>query len=699
MGNIEHICNYFNPFNEGFKEASNDFNYKLHLWQKIAVIGAAVFAGIIGLGISSIAAFRFTVEKLSLTNNPSVLQTHSLSRKRFKDTIEPVEQVKHQADAKRVPLPNIKLSQQTLTSLLSGAAYIAPRKEAAYEYEILTEGAFTTYVTWYDEQSETVNIQLKEEFDCGSRKELTILSQADQNRRCKKAEIVRSIAAELEREQACAKMELNKMFAKNLPIVQKFFNGEKGNQHTQHHPVVINEIRMWPGRSRSGRFLLHLKREAQDPNLTLSLNNKGIIEWIYLNSQKVCPRDLLENETWGPLLEKHLDNFLQQHALQHTSGPILYSDGVHDVIFMSELQVHPAAIEKFPEHMLTLLGPRQLCRYLNDDLTVSPGIDGGGLSRQLYHDLALHLFDGSPNRKISVTQSAVPIMHDPDSKEEQDLLRRVGNNLIKNAMLHEEVTLGNVLHPGVYACIKLLVLFNNTIVDESMMQAAKLLCHNDEYAFLFEVYENPREFSANEIQTLTETLCLVEKSEIPISLSEIKELAKVIILDDCRYRQQVLAIHYMVDGMFGVLPMERFLFRQIFDAVMEQIPDEKLCEFVQGVKFDPQGIADRIFTESEDSVVLQKCAWMKQYILESSEEEIERFLIAVTGSSTVTASTKIEISGAEIPHCTASTCTKTINVPFIHTDLGTSAGQIANDKQKFLNNFKLIYSVKGFDMG
>ena len=87
MGNIEQIGSYFNPFTKGFRDASSDFNEKLCLWQKIIAVSAAVFAGILGLGISSIAAFRFTVEKLSTTDNPIVIQTQSVSQKSFKQCV------------------------------------------------------------------------------------------------------------------------------------------------------------------------------------------------------------------------------------------------------------------------------------------------------------------------------------------------------------------------------------------------------------------------------------------------------------------------------------------------------------------------------------------------------------------------------------------------------------------------------------
>lgn len=650
------------------------------MWKKIAAVGAAV----LGLGIFSIATFRFAVEKLHSKSNPTVSKIDSLSRSYIDPSIE--------AGPLNNSIPNKRLSSRTLTSLLSGSAYLAPCREAAFEYGINEDdNNFTTYFTWYDDQTKTVNIQPEEEFLLGSRKKLITLSQADRNRQCDNAEIIQVITTALEREVSKNKKELSKKFTQTLNIIRNFFTGEKGILYSQQNPMEMNGIKMWLSTPQNQVFLLHMERAANEPKLTLSLTNQGMIERIYLDDQIICPQNLLKEETWGTLLAEHLQTFLQDNAFEYESAFIF----LNEIIFRSEIHVHPRTIAEIPEYVLMHLEYNQICRYLNHDLTVSPGLDDGGLSRQFYHDLALHLFDGSPNRKISLTNNAIPTMRDPNSIVEQDILRDVGSRLIKNALFQEDVTLGNVLKPAVYKCIKFLSSNNNTLTDETRMKAARLLSDNKELDFLFTIYDKPRIFSSEEIKTLTEILAF-EKDDIPSTPLKIKEFAKNIILDDLHYRKQILAIHYIVDGILGMQGDEQDDVRIIIGS----ISGEKLCEWIQGVKFDPQGIADRIFTESEDPVIIQKCIWLKEHILESSEKEIKRFLLAVTGTSTVTAETKIEISGSgQIPHCTASICTKTIQVPDNHTDLGTDAGQKVSDKQKFLNNFKLIYSESGFDMG
>ena len=183
----------------------------------------------------------------------------------------------------------------------------------------------------------------------------------------------------------------------------------------------------------------------------------------------------------------------------------------------------------------------------------------------------------------------------------------------------------------------------------------------------------------------------------PNTVQDARELAKKLILDD--YRNKVMAVHQMVKGTLGNTEHEKLIIFELYERLYDSLSHKQFVERIQGVKFNPMGIADRIITNSGDKVVRQKTAWLKEYIFESDEEEIKRVLMAITGSTTVTAETKIEIKGTNAHNCTAATCAQSLSVPFTHTTVGTDAREPASQKELFLNNFRLIYSQTGFDMG
>jgi len=296
-------------------------------------------------------------------------------------------------------------------------------------------------------------------------------------------------------------------------------------------------------------------------------------------------------------------------------------------------------------------------------------------------------------------QDGIPTLENSDSREEKDLLKSAGRNLIRLALIDPSVTLGSILTPTVYQCVNLMIKFNNQINDDILMQSASLLCQTEKLRFFFDLYNRPRELTPEEITTLTSVLMAVDEDEVPTDPAEVKELAKTIILDDNGYRAQVMAIHSMVEGIMGETLQEQVVMRLVYESALDNLTHEQFCERIQGVPFDPQDISRRIFTNSDHPVVREKAAWLQEYILESDEEEIKRVLMAVTGSTTVTASTRIEIKGTQAHNCTAATCTPSLSVPTTHTDVGTDAGVVATRKEMFLNNFRLIYSEKGFDMG
>lgn len=90
MHDIGTYISYFNPFDEGFSQATRDFK-RLDGLQKAAAVAAAIFAGLASffvLGIGSVAAFRKTVEVLKKEDDPVSSRTQSTSDQMFASSSE-----------------------------------------------------------------------------------------------------------------------------------------------------------------------------------------------------------------------------------------------------------------------------------------------------------------------------------------------------------------------------------------------------------------------------------------------------------------------------------------------------------------------------------------------------------------------------------------------------------------------------------
>lgn len=575
-------------------------------------------------------------------------------------------------------------------SLINNAKQFAPDKDFPIELEIED----VQFIIWYDSDSSSAIIKKADDPEVISISNSSFLAENQGQ-----MEIVKDVYRHLLELKEQFNRERRQFQPQTLKIIKCFFEGEKGNEYHAENPLEMGDgIHLWPEKRNNPRaFYLHVRVDSDTQEIKISLDHDGQINAVELNDQKRNPLFLFEEDgIWKNLLTLCFHNFLKKNALRCLSGPETLFIHRKLVTISGTFGYHNAIISELPEYVLSQLAPEQMYRYFNDDLTEGPGIDFGGLKRQMFSELARHLFDGSPNREIQVIQG-IPALRNSESNREKELLEMAGKNLIRTALTDDTVTLGNILDPVVYECFNLLIKLDNKTTDDVFMHAAQLLCKTEQLQFLFKVYNSPRIFTDEEKYILEKILEIEDVEDSMTDPLEAQKLAKNCILDF--YKKQIMAIHYMVKGALGSSQQEQLVIRALYEQSFDHLTHEKFCEQIQGIKFDPQGIVDRIFTDSGHPVVRQKTAWLKEYILNSDDEEIKRVLMAITGSTTITAKTKIEITGTTAYNCVAHTCSTSLEVPITHTSVGTDAGTRANDKQLFLNNFKLIYSENGFDMG
>lgn len=688
MNNLRNILEYFNPFSNEFDQASEDFKYQLTKRQQVIAIAAAIAGAIFGLGISSIAAFRFTVERLRPGDNSVADRTSSI----FQGTVP----VRRKDDAPiingqiRPEPPSLRIKDAR--NLAADAMLFAPTEASAIEITIRGEEEKRIQF-WYDSDSKSVTI-----IDADSPETvITAPCKAFEASSQEQLNIILAVSAHLKALRDDFNEGTRNFFPETLKIIRKYFEGENGREYSQRNPLIRDDgIQLWSEQHPETETLA-LNIQLGDQKLTIYLDKAGAIHAVELDNQKVSPLFLFNKEhIWNSLLSVLLKDFLKENALKVQDVPVAYLINGNRIDFSGTFVYHQAVIKECPELVLSKISPKQMYKYLNDDLTESPAIDAGGLKRQFFSQLALSLFDGAPERDIKV-KGGVPYLSNSDSKIDKDILEMAGKNLIRAALIDPEVTLGNILDPSVYSCFNLLIKFDNTLSDDVMVQASQLLCKSSEMDFLFDIYNRSRLFEESEWAQM-ESIWFYDAEDRPTTPKDAQQFVEEIILD--KYRNQVMAIHHMVKGALGYTELERTAIRLVYEQFFDHLPHEEFVEKIQGMKFDPQGIADRIFTDSHDRVVRQKTAWLKEYILESDEEEIKRVLMAITGSTTVTAETKIKISATNAHNCTAATCSTTLYVPTSHTSVGTDAKKRrTGNKDLFLNNFRLIYSEKGFDMG
>ena len=477
-----------------------------------------------------------------------------------------------------------------------------------------------------------------------------------------------------------------------LKFLKSYFLSKNGQRYENSKPLKLNGFCVWYSSfNEKGKhlFILNIQQEnawknrTQQQKLEISINNEGEVNGVYIDG---CPMDPLEifqaDHPWKQQLVKILNIFLQQKA---TKKETRFGQKI--------LTTHRVVIARQPEFILSQVQEKQKYQFYNDQLNIQPGHDTGGLTRQFFSELALHLFEGSSERIIKV-EEGIPVLSRNVTDEERELLTNIGRTLFYPCFIKKEYTLGQILDDSFFDLLHYLF-SHQDLDDNTMVAASRLLCSNEQLNWLFEVYQKPRPLSANEVSMLTDTLGVIDVDKgdkVPTDLKEIQRVIKETVIDDLSYGNKVRAAHLISEGMLQATTND-------YDSlILTTTPAVDLKYAIQGIDLNPENIANRIYTHSDHPVVIQKTQWLKEYILESRKDEIAKFLITVTGSPTVTAATRIRIKETDGHNCIAHTCFKSLDVPRVHTSVGTDAGQNQSDKQKFINNLRLTYTAVGFDM-
>lgn len=704
--------NYFNPFSNEFSQASKDFE-RLSRFNQFLAVTASIFAGLLGLGVSAIAAFRFTVEILPKGEDKVAEKIDKVAKQSFPDVdgtsaADDVDGLPLQLHTAQVqtnghPQPEpIDLELESVQSLIENVTVLAPNDHHPLKVEIDD----STYVIWYNPTFKSVNIQNEEDFK-NSRPnnklgisiqndkikvfyENNLLNSLDENKKA----LIESLFSKLndiKMAKDAMDLEKKKFNIDSLKLLRSFFLGANGMAHTNNSALVVGEYMMWyrqideqPSRfepSVRQLFILNIQKTddylngRQANKLGISVNAKGEVESVYVDGQAIDPLELFNaDHQWNKKLVEILNVFLQEKAVKKEFG---------------SLTTHSVAIARQPEFVFNNVEQGQSFNFFDDSLDQQPGIDAGGLTRQFFSELALNLFDGASGRKIKVV-SGIPKLSQEASFEENDFFMRIGSMLFYPSFFAHNYTLGRILDDTFFSALHFFFTNPNIDSEETLVNACEVLKSEEHPKWLFEVYKNPRQLSPEEKTFLVNILCVVDVA--PTDLAEIKDVVKDTILNELNLADSARAAKLIAKGMLQAAGHQA-------DG-LRSTSAKDLSNAIQGIAINKDDIANRIYTHSWNPVIQQKTQWLKEYILESDEDEIRKFLITITGSPTVTAATQIRIDETQAHNCSAHTCFNSIDVPTHHTDVGTAATAVTpTNKEKFINNLRLTYAAAGFDIG
>nr|MBA3602494.1 hypothetical protein [Parachlamydiaceae bacterium] len=414
--------------------------------------------------------------------------------------------------------------------------------------------------------------------------------------------------------------------------------------------------------------------------------------------------------TWEDRFKKGMQHFLNTHAL-------IMSD-TYDLV------VHPAMLSRSPELIL-----KYLCRdkgrgigkrfrisngvkFLTNTFEIGPGIDAGGLRKQLVIDLCKHLMDGSPSRTIKLSGSGFPKLTNLNAKEEIDLLVCFGQ-LLAVCIENGGFSTGRLFSDNYFGLLRGLLGVSRTLTPQEIILGSEEFVVGEEDQTLWDLYRDPKKLT-KEQETLLTTSAICEEEEIPKYPGSWIDwpLIKDFVPNDYKIWVRDLIEEYLLN------PVNGYPLRGIMHAAqaissglvscseVEKIrlsSDVALSKAIQGELFSKEGIANRIKSTTNDRVVLQKLQWLKEHICDprTSEEWIKRFLKTVTGMPVVLASTQIKlnefIGGRD---CIAHTCFCSLDIPTRHIDFHTPPDfPIRTDKQFFIHCLEFTMSEEGFNMG
>ena len=435
----------------------------------------------------------------------------------------------------------------------------------------------------------------------------------------------------------------------------------------------------------------------QRNKLGICLNSEGGIESIYKDGTQALQgftRDLYkETEPWNKNLTQAINGFLEGYGLKSQTQSI---------------SLHSLAIKQCPEVVLSKLCSSGEFRvpsvnFMKDTLEKGPVIDAGGPRNQLMAELGMALFNGAEARTMCLSkESSLPMLSEASApaaaaasdritvvQAERIVLNNVGK-LFAACFQEAHLIIGRVLPDKFFGLLKEVLKYPALPTPEQIVSSAEKI-GLEEHRWMWDFCKNNRALTEEETQTL-EYLYLFESLE-GLTPEAIKNGIQDYLI--IAYRSSVLAAWHISQG----IPQGQV-------AAIRAKSDADLSTDIQGMSFDRENIANRVVCDDPSSVVQEKAAWIKEFIMDTATDPmkdqkwVEDLLQTITGQRAVTGQTQIKIERSGDAFCHAHTCFKSIDVPEDYNDAGSPAtGPVLSNKQKFLNNLLLTMSQTEFDTG
>lgn len=322
----------------------------------------------------------------------------------------------------------------------------------------------------------------------------------------------------------------------------------------------------------------------------------------------------------------------------------------------------------------------------------SQGFDLGGLKRQLATSLFKNLFENSKlDRCLDFYRGAdgiIPLMK--NDKKDASHYKNMG--LILGYAYFNDINIGKLFAPKVFEAISILLKENDFEND-----SPKLYCVLNGMDFISSILENGevedygksqleelRYFLFSEDGMLQDDALTIDQLEERLLTFDgkrgIEQLIKekiTILSKEPEYQEMLLPLIYLVKGMQSLPEIE----------TLRKASAEELSEKIQGALTKEMLIAALKFPDlestpvnsSQDDVVLgpehrEKAVKAQEFffnwIQECDDKKLKSFATAVSGSSTLSSTTKIQVKLTNpdnpntLPSC--STCAIKINIPITY---------------------------------
>lgn len=446
------------------------------------------------------------------------------------------------------------------------------------------------------------------------------------------------------------------------------------------------DYRVWVRIGDDGRYYFNVQDNQnyqlgnRENKIGICLSPQGEIVSVYIDgapaSLETFQQALFDlNGVWNLRMTQILNEFLFGQAFQ---------------IEPNRIRVHAMTLQQIPDRVASMvfaqrphgLGENANINFLQDTFEPGQGIDAGGPTQEFISLLSRHLLDGAPSRAIRMS-SGLPTFQDNDACRES--LRSVGR-LFGQCIQHERHITGRLLPDRYFSMLQYLSgLPNQLLTNEQKLHAIHLLLEGD--------------------------------ASIPEWMREHATGNPQITEEHQEYIDNVL-MWEMEDGDYHKIIQDNFL--DTYDSVIaaachvvEAIPQAQrqqiagmdsaaLSTQIQGHAFNRELIANRIETNWEGSrepVVVQKVAWLKEHIRneDTPQDWVEQFLKTVTGQKDLCGAYPIRIQPSRDHACHAHTCFRSIELPTVHTNIGSESHALLSQKELFLNNLQITMDQSGYD--